>query len=203
MNYNNLLKTFVKKFANIILGDRKMKYLIIVLVILFIIAIYFFNSFIKYENKVKEAFATLDVYLKKRWELIPNLVNTIKGYAFYEKTTFESIIKARSKNYDSLSNREKEKHDNEVEDAVSTLLAIKESYPELKANESFQKLMKELVLIEDELVNARKYYNATVRILNNKLMVFPNNLFAKIFKFKTYPMFSAEKEEKTNVEVSL
>ena len=181
-----------------------MKYLIILIVALLVIfLIWTFNSFIKSENRVKEAFATLDVYLKKRWELIPNLVNTIKGYSFYEKTTFETIIANRSKNYDSLSNNEKNDHDNELEQTVSNLIAIKEAYPELKANESFQKLMKELVLIEDELVNARKYYNATVRILNNKLMTFPNNLFAKLFRFKTYPMFNASSEEKSNVEVSL
>ena len=152
-----------------------------------------FNSFLKSSNRVKEAFATMDVYLKKRWELIPNLVETVKGYAFYEKQTFEAIVKGR---YDSLSNEEKKDKDNEVESLVTNLLTIKEVYPELKANESFQKLMKELVLIEDELVKSRKYYNATVRIFNTKIMVFPNNLLAKLFKFKPYSMFSINEEEK-------
>lgn len=178
-----------------------MIYVILVLGVVIILAIYLYNSFIKYENKVKEAFATLDVYLKKRWELIPNLVNTIKGYEIYEKTTFKEIIQNR--NYDSLTHKEKKTEDDKLETAVNNLMAIKEAYPELKANQNFQKLMKELVTIEDELVNARKYYNACVRILNNKLMVFPNNLFAKLFHFKTYDMFLISDNEKDNVEVNL
>ncbi len=180
-----------------------MRYVVLIILVLGIIAIYYFNSFTKSQNKVKEAFATLDVYLKKRWELIPNLVNTIKGYAFYEKTTFETIIAKRQLDYDNLNKEEKKLDDQQMEQTVVNLMAVKEAYPELKANENFQKLMKELVLIEDELVKARKYYNATVRILNNKLMVFPNNIFAKLFRFKPYLMFEATNEEKNNAEVKL
>lgn len=178
-----------------------MKYLLIILIGLIIIIILMFNSFVKSLNLVKEAFATMDVYLKKRWELIPNLVETIKGYAFYEEKTFENILAKRK--YDSLSNEEKKDKDSEVENVVTNLIAIKEAYPELKANESFQKLMKELISIEDEIVNARKYYNGTVRNFNTKIMVFPNLIFAKILRFKPYPMFSITNDEKNNVEVNL
>ena len=179
-----------------------MKYIVILLIVIIIIVVLIFNSFIKSLNRVKEAFATMDVYLKKRWELIPNLVATIKGYAFYEKQTFERVIANRNQ-YDSLNYQEKQKNDSEMESTISAIVALKEAYPELKANENFQKLFKELITIEDELVNARKYYNATVRLFNTKIMTFPNIIFAKIFRFKPYPMFNINNEEKDNVEVSL
>ncbi len=180
-----------------------MKYLIIGIFIIIIIIILMFNSFVKSLNRVKEAFATMDVYFKKRWELIPNIVETVKGYAFYEEKTFANIMANRSQNYDSLNNNEKKVNDYEMERAITNLMAFKEAYPNLKANTGFQKLMKELILIEDELLNARKYYNATVRIFNTKIMIFPNNLFAKLFNFKAYPMFSITDDEMKNVKVDL
>ena len=158
---------------------------------------------ITYKNQVLEAFSTLDIYLKKRWELIPNLVESVKGYSLYEENTFKKIINARNKSYKEMNLKEKNQTDKEISPELDLLFAIKENYPELKANQSFQKLIKQLIEIEDELTNARKYYNGSVRLYNNKIMIFPNNLLAKLFRFKEFPMFKVDSDEKKNVEVNL
>ena len=132
--------------------------LIIIIVLLFIYFLLTYNAFVKLENKVKEAFATMDVYLKKRWDLIPNLVEVVKGYAKHEKDTLEEVIKLRSETYDHLSDEEKIKKNEEVTNRLGKLMVLVEKYPELKASENFRNLSKELTKIEDEIAQSRKYY---------------------------------------------
>ena len=173
---------------------------IIVLIILYILIVN--NSIIKYFNRVKEAFSTMDVYLKKRFDLIPNLVETVKSYANYENKTLEDIIKARN-SYDKFSNEEKLEENKKAVNEINKLIALTESYPELKANENFIKLSDQLTSIENDIANSRKYYNATVREYNNKIGIFPNNIVAKLFNHREEKMFSVNENERDNVKVNL
>lgn len=174
---------------------------VIILIIIYVFILY--NSFISLDNKVKEAFSTMDVYLKKRWDLIPNLVETVKGYAKYEEETLTRITKLRNTVYNEMTNDEKIINNEELSSDVSKIMALKEAYPELKANENFIDLSNKLTKIEDDIANARKYYNGTVRIYNNKVQMFPNNIFAKIFNYKTKRMFEASLEDKQNIRINL
>ena len=173
---------------------------IIVLIILYILIVN--NSIIKYFNRIKEAFSTMDVYLKKRFDLIPNLVETVKSYANYENKTLEDIIKARN-SYDNFSNEKKLEENKKAVNEINKLIALTESYPELKANENFIKLSEQLTSIENDIANSRKYYNATVREYNNKIGIFPNNIVAKLFNHKEEKMFSVNENERDNVKVNL
>lgn len=178
----------------------------IILAIIILIIIYAFilyNNFISLDNKVKEAFSTMDVYLKKRWDLIPNLVETVKGYAKYEEETLTKVTKLRNTVYNKMTNDEKIINNEELSSDVSKIMALKESYPELKANENFIDLSNKLTKIEDDIANARKYYNGTVRIYNNKVQMFPNNIFAKLFGYKPKRMFEASLEDKQNIRIDL
>ena len=173
---------------------------IIVVVILYVLIVN--NSIIKYFNRVKEAFSTMDVYLKKRFDLIPNLVETVKSYTNYENKTLEDIIKARN-SYDNFSNEKKIEENKKAVNEINKLIALTESYPELKANENFIKLSDQLTSIENDIANSRKYYNATVREYNNKIGIFPNNIVAKLFNHKEEKMFSVNENERDNVKVNL
>lgn len=180
--------------------------ILLIIVILSIIVLYTiiqYNSLVKTNNLVKEAFSTMDVYLKKRWDLIPNLVEVVKGYANYEKDTLNEITTLRTNIYDNMSINKKIDINEQITQNISKLMAISENYPELRASENFLKLSKELTEIEDEIANSRKYYNGTVRMLNNKIQMFPSNIVANIFKFKQEKMFEANTEEKNNIKVNL
>lgn len=174
-----------------------------VIILIIIYAFILYNNFISLDNKVKEAFSTMDVYLKKRWDLIPNLVETVKGYAKYEEETLTKVTKLRNTVYNEMTNDEKIINNEELSSDVSKIMALKEAYPELKANENFIDLSNKLTKIEDDIANARKYYNGTVRIYNNKVQMFPNNIFAKIFNYKTKRMFEASLEDKQNIRINL
>lgn len=179
-------------------------YIIIgVLLLLLIIGFIILNSFIKLNNKVNEAFATMDVYLKKRWDLIPNLVETVKGYAKHEKDTLEEVIKLRNGDYDILNNNEKISANEKVTKGINRIMLLAESYPELKASDNFRNLSKELTRTEDEIAQSRKYYNATVRVFNNKVEMFPSSIFAKVFGYQTKKMYEAKDNERDNVKVEL
>ena len=179
-------------------------YIIIgVIVLLFIYVLITYNGFVKTNNIVKEAFSTMDVYLKKRWDLIPNLVEVVKGYAKHEKETFNEITTLRTNSYDSMSMSKKIDVNEQLTQGISKIMAISENYPELKASENFLQLSKDLIQIEDEIANSRKYYNGSVRILNTKIQMFPSNIIAGIFGFKKANMFEANAEEKNNVKVEL
>lgn len=179
-------------------------YIIIALVIaLFIYGAATYNSLIKSGNMVKEAFSTMDIYLKKRWELVPNLAEVVKGYAKHEQETFKQITSLRTNSYDSMTMDEKLNANEQLIQGLSKIMAVSENYPELKASQNFLQLSHDLTKIEDEIANSRKYYNGTVRILNNKIQMFPSNLIAGIFGFKQGSMFEGNAEEKNSVRVEL
>ena len=180
--------------------------MVIGIIIIALILVYIFiqyNSLVKSNNLVKEAFSTMDVYLKKRWELVPNLVETVKGYAKYEKETFSEITKLRTNSYDTMTTNNKINMNEQLTQEISKIMAISENYPELKASDNFSQLSKNLTKIEDDIANSRKYYNGTVRIYNNKIQMFPSSIIAKIFGFKESKMFEANIEEKNNIKVEI
>lgn len=181
-----------------------MLYIIIAVVVILLLFIFVtYNSLIKLNNKVKEAFATMDVYLKKRWDLIPNIVEIVKGYAKHENETLEDVIKLRSMNYDDMPTNEKISNNKKLAQGIIRVMALAESYPELKANENFIKLSDELKNVEEDIANSRKYYNATVRDFNNKVEMFPSNLIAKLFNYKTKSMFEISNDERQNIKVEV
>ncbi len=174
---------------------------IIIILLVYIFVLY--NSFVRLENKVKEAFSTMDVYLKKRWELIPNLVEVVKGYAKHEEETILNVTKIRNNVYEDLSNEDKIRTNQKLNNEISKIMLLKESYPDLKASNNFIDLSQKLTKTEDDIANARKYYNAVVRMFNNKVQIFPNNLFAKLFGYKTKMMYEARKEERDSVDIKM
>lgn len=174
---------------------------IICLILVYVVVTY--NDFVKKNNYVKEAFSTMDVYLKKRWDLVPNLVKVVKSYSEYESITLESIIGQRNVAYGSLSTEDKIKANKALSGEVSRLLAISESYPDLKANTTYLKLSEELSELEDDIANSRKYYNAMVREYNNKTQMFPSNIVANLFGYKEKEMYEIENEERNDVEVNI
>ena len=179
-------------------------YIIIAIVVVLLLLVFTtYNSFVKLNNKVEEAFSTMDVYLKKRWDLIPNIVETVKGYAKHEKSTLEEVINLRNSSYDKMNTNDKIETNNKLSQGISKLMAIAESYPELKANENFKDLSNQLTRVEDDIANARKYYNGTIRIYNNKVEIFPSNIIARIFGYKVKNMFVANEFERENVKINL
>jgi LemA protein len=159
--------------------------------------------FVKLNNKVKEAFSTMDVYLKKRWDLIPNIVETVKGYAKHEKDTLKEVVELRNSTYDKMSDEEKIKTNEQLSSGINKIMALAEAYPDLKANENFKDLSKQLTKVEDDIANSRKYYNGVVRIYNTKVEMFPSNIFAGLFGYKSKAMFQANENERENVKVEL
>ena len=174
---------------------------IIVLIVIYALALY--NSFVKLNNKVKEAFSTMDVYLKKRWDLIPNIVEIVKGYAKHEKDTLKEVVELRNSTYDKMSDEEKIKTNEQLSSGINKIMALAEAYPDLKANENFKDLSKQLTKVEDDITNSRKYYNGVVRIYNNTVEMFPSNIFAGLFGYKSKAMFEASANERENVKVEL
>ena len=179
-------------------------YIIIVIVILIIIYTFIlYNNFIKLNNDVKEAFSTMDVYLKKRWDLIPNIIETVKAYTKHEKDTLKEIIELRNNIYDKMTNDEKIKTNEQLSNNVGKIIALSENYPELKANENFKNLSNQLAKIEEDIANSRKYYNGIVKIYNNKVEMFPSNIFAKIFGYHSKAMFETNTTERENIKIKL
>ena len=172
---------------------------VIVVLVLWVLSTY--NSLVGLRNTCKESFSTMDVYLKKRWDLIPNLVETVKGYAKHEKSTLEEVIALRNAPYESMSDDEKVKTNQKLSQGVTKIMALAEAYPELKANENFKDLSNQLTKIEEDIANSRKYYNGTVKIYNNKVEMIPSNIVASIFGFKTRTMFEVDAAERENVKV--
>ncbi len=180
----------------------------IIIGVVLVIVFYFFitfNKLVKLKNMVKESFATMDVYLKKRWDLIPNIVETVKGYAKHEKDTLKEIVEIRNnvKSYDNLSDEQKLKTNEQITGGITKLMALAEAYPDLKANENFLSLQQSLSGIEDEIAESRKYYNAVVRNYNNKVEMIPSNIVAKILGYKSKAMFEANETERESVKVKI
>lgn len=161
-----------------------------------------YNSLVKLKVKVDEGFATMDVYLTKRYDLIPNLVETVKGYASHEKETLEKVTQARNIAMSATSTEGTIEGNNMLTGALKSLFAVSEAYPELKANTNFLDLQKQLQNVEEDIANARKYYNAVVREFNTAIAIFPNNIFAGIFGFTARPMYEVTStEQRENVKV--
>ncbi len=160
---------------------------IVVLGLLYVVGVY--NGLIRGRNLVKEAFSTMDVYMKKRYDLIPNLVNTVKGYASHEKETLDAVISARNNAVSANTPDAQLAAEGELNQVMSRLFALTESYPDLKANQNFMDLQNQLQTIETEIAQSRKYYNATARTYNDKTMVFPSSIVANMFGFVQEPMF--------------
>lgn len=158
-----------------------------VLLVLYVISVY--NSHIRLRNLVKEAWSSIAVMLKKRHDLLPNLVETVKGYASHEKETLQSVIDARNQAQNSRSVKDTEASENQLAVAVTHLLALAESYPDLKANVNFLQLQDQLAAIEGDIEKSRRYYNGTVRNLNTLIESFPSNLIAQVFSFRQEPYF--------------
>ena len=172
---------------------------IVVLIVLWIFATQ--NKLVRKRMKAENAFADIDVHLVKRYDLIPNIVNTVKGYAKHEKETLEGVINARNKAVSAGSVDDKINADKEVTEAISRLFALTESYPELKANTNFLSLQEDLKSVENELAGARKYYNAAARDYNYAIAVIPDCIVAKLFHHNKMNMFSASEEQRQNVKV--
>jgi len=160
---------------------------LIILVVIVVIGMY--NALVRLKVQVDNAWADIDVQLKRRYDLIPNLVETVKGYAGHEKGTLEAVINARNRAMSATSPGEKAAAENMLSGALKTLFALSEAYPQLRAIESFTSLQNSLSQIEDTVQNARRYYNAVVRDLNTKIQEFPTNLFAGMLGFKTREFF--------------
>ncbi len=175
--------------------------LIVVILIVIFWGISVYNSLIKAKNKAEESEAGIDAHLTQRYDLIPNLVETVKGYAKHESATLENVIKARNSAISATGLEAKDAADGAVTTALKSLFALSESYPELKANENFMNLQNQLKSIEEELLLARKYYNASARIFNDKMMVFPASLIANIAHFKKLAYVKADEEARGRVEV--
>ncbi len=177
--------------------------LILLAIIIFpaILSVFLYNSLIGKRNNVKESYAGIEVQLKRRYDLIPNLVNTVKGYAKHESETFENITKARTQAMQSGNIQEKAKAENMVSDTLKSLFAVAENYPALKADQNFLHLQQELSDTEDKLSASRRFYNSSVKSLNTSIESVPTNIIANIFKFKKAEFFeidSSEKEEAKN-----
>lgn len=180
--------------------------LLIVLAVVAVIAfavIGVYNGLIQLKNKVDEGWADIETQLKRRYDLIPNMVETVKGYAKHESSTFEAVTQARNMAMGANTPEDKIKAENALSGTLKTLFAVAENYPELKANQNFMDLQATLKEVEEKLQLSRRYYNATVRDFNTKLEIFPNNLIAGVFHFVRRNFFEIENpEERNNVKVS-
>lgn len=173
--------------------------LIIFLVVLVLLVLYFvstYNTLVKLRNRVKDQWAQIEVQLKRRFDLIPNIVETVKGYASHESETLKGVIEARNKFTVASTPEEEMKANNELTAAVRQLFALSESYPDLKANTNFIELQNTLQDTENKVASARQFYNDTVLSLNNKVELFPSNLVSKMFGFKKEAFFEAGEEAK-------
>ena len=177
-------------------------YVIIAIVVIFAIwALATYNSLIRKRNDCQEGFSTMDVYLKKRADLIPNLVETVKGYAKHEADTLLAVVSARNAASSSKNIAEQVKQENMLTDAVSKLFALSENYPDLKANANFVDLQDKLSQTENDIANARKYYNAVVKQYNNACQTIPSSIIAGVGGFAPAAMFEAAASDRENVKV--
>ncbi|MCD6149607.1 LemA family protein [bacterium] len=172
---------------------------VLAVIVIWIIAVY--NGLIKLKNRVDEAWSDIDVQLKRRYNLIPNLVSAVKGYATHERELFEKVTQARTAAMGAQTPGEKEKAENMLTGTLKSLFAVAENYPDLKANQNFLELQRELSDTENKIQASRRFYNGNVRDFNTKIQIFPNNIIAGMLKFTQREFFEAEGEEKENVKV--
>ena len=178
---------------------------VIVVIILFLVGtiIHMYNNLVGLRNRVKNSYSQIDVQLKRRNDLIPNLVETVKGYAGHEKGVLEEVTKARTGVMNATSIEETSAADNQLTGALKTLFAVAENYPDLKANSNFQQLQSELSDTEDKISYARQFYNDVVLKYNNACQKFPSNIIAGLFGFKEESFFEAPAEERAVPKVEL
>ena len=175
--------------------------LIIIVIFVIVTLIHMYNNLVGLRNRVKNSYAQIDVQLKRRNDLIPNLVETVKGYAAHEKGVLEEVTKARSSVMNASSIEEASAANNQLTSALKTLFAVAENYPELKANSNFQQLQSELSDTEDKIAYARQFYNDVVLKYNNACQQFPSSLIARMFGFKEEAFFQAPEAERAVPEV--
>jgi LemA protein len=165
--------------------------------VLFLIVIY--NGLVRAKTRVDEAWSDITVQLKRRYDLIPNLIETVKGYAKHEREVLQNVTDARANAINAQGPKEQAQAENVFTDALKSLFAVSESYPDLKANQNFKALQDELVDTEDKIQAARRFYNGSARDLNIKIKTFPNILFAGMLGFKEYEFFEVDESEKEGV----
>lgn len=168
---------------------------LIVIAVLVLWVIVAYNGFVRLINRVKEAWADIDVQLKRRYDLIPNLINTVKGYAKHESSAFENVSKARAVAMGAGSLADKGQAENMLTGALKSIFAIAEAYPDLKANQNFLELQRELSDTENKIQAARRFYNTNVRDLNTKIESFPSNIIASVFRFAQVEFFQLAESE--------
>lgn len=176
-----------------------MNFLIVILVIVFVWVLFSYNFLITRKNKIKQAKSSIDVYLTQRFELIPNLVECVKGYMKHEQTVMEKVVSLRS-NYNETKSL---KAGAELNNMCNNMIGLSESYPDLKANGQFLELQKSLSKMESQLQAARRLYNSEVTVYNTKIVTIPTNIIAGILGFKEEVLFEADDESKENVKIDL
>lgn len=172
---------------------------IVVLLLLWLVGVY--NSLIRLKNRVQEAWSDIDVQLKRRYDLIPNLVETVRGYMKHEDSVFTKVTQARSQAMQATGAQNKAEAENALSGTLKSLFAVAEGYPELKASQNFLQLQDEISDTENKIQASRRFYNGQVRDFNTKIQVFPTNLIANMLKFTAYEYFEANEQEKENVKV--
>lgn len=175
--------------------------ILIIIAVIAVIFIALYNSLVRKKNETENAFGTIDVMLKKRYDLIPNLVATVKQYAEHEKNTFAQITEMRNKSFDTLSRQDKMNLDSAFSQACTRFFAVAESYPQLKASENFEQLQRAITETEEQLSAARRTFNACVTDYNNAVQTFPSNLLAGMFGFKRKDVFSIPTTERATPDV--
>lgn len=173
----------------------------IIAAVLILWIVLLFNGLVRLKNQVKNAWAQIDVQLKRRADLIPNLIETVKGYAKHEKSTFNEVTKARTSLMNAKTVEGKAKANNMLEETLKSLFAVAEAYPDLKANTNFLQLQEELSGTENKVAYARQFYNDIVMRFNTKIQTFPNNVFANMLGFSEEKAFEATTQERKNVKV--
>lgn len=173
-----------------------------IVVVLGLLIILPYNGLIKLRNRAKEAWSDIDVQLKRRYDLIPNLVETVKGYAAHERELFEKVTQARAQAMGAQTIKEKIGAENALSSTLKSLFAVAENYPDLKASVNFLELQRELRDTEDKIQASRRFYNTNVRDLNTKIEMFPSNIIAGMFRFKQMEFFETEGESREPVKVS-
>ena len=180
--------------------------IIVVLVIILVLTIIFiatYNKMIRYRNKVEESLRLIDIHLKLRFDLIPNLVNTVKGYTKHEKEIVSKLAEMRKMAVESKTEEEKLEYANQMVPQMRQVIAVAESYPEIKADKLFKNLMEELVLVEDKIAASRRFYDSNVSEYNSLIQVFPNSIVASMFKFKKCELLKIDVGERLDVHVDL
>ena len=175
--------------------------ILLILIVIVVAVVMLYNGLVNLRNRVKNAWSQIDVQLKRRTDLIPTLVETVKGYAAHEKGVFENVTKARSSLMNASGVKESAEANNQLTGALKSLFAVAENYPDLKASQNFRELQAQLTETEDKIAYSRQFYNDTVLRYNNKVQMFPSNILASLFKFKEAEFFEMAESERAVPEV--